>query len=84
MGRLDTGGADGDSHAEPRNRGEAHHSARLTIAAVWDIRSSVPHGASIKGLARQYGVAPKTVRDVVQGITWKWLYTAEINPYGER
>lgn len=67
----------------PRNRGEAHYCARLTVQAVWDIRSSVPHGASIKGLARHYGVAPKTIRDVVQGVTWKWLYTTDPDPETE-
>lgn len=66
-----------------RDRGEAHPMARLTVQAVWDIRSSVAYGASIKGLARRYGVAPKTIRDVVQGKTWKWLYEEDPDPETE-
>ncbi|HLI51009.1 MAG TPA: hypothetical protein VKU87_04385 [Thermomicrobiaceae bacterium] len=62
-----------------RATGEAHASARLTVQAVWDIRSSVPHGASIKGLARKYGVCPHSIRDVYQGKTWKWLYEDDPN-----
>lgn len=48
--------------------GEAHHNAKLTVAAVRDIRSSI---ASDKVLAARYGVTATNIHYVRLGATWR-------------
>lgn len=52
-------------------RGEAHYKAKLTEAAVRDIRA----GGRARDLARKYGVKPNTVRAVKSGRAWKHAQT---------
>lgn len=52
------------------NRGERYGLAKLTWAAVADIRARVAAGETQRALARQYGVHFSTVSMVVTGQTW--------------
>jgi hypothetical protein len=53
-------------------RGEAkRRTARLSDARVVLIRLAADAGASIASLARQHGVDRRTVRDVVDCVTWR-------------
>lgn len=54
-------------YAGPRPAREGHGSAKLTEAAVNDIRSSSSSGAQ---LARAYGVSESTISRVRAGTTW--------------
>lgn len=54
------------------NRGENQGVAKLTEAAVHDIRARM-HNTSQSELARCYGVSQTTVRRVITGETWGWL-----------
>jgi hypothetical protein len=55
-------------------RGERHHRAVLTRAAVRVIRRRAARGeAKVWALAQQFDVAGTTVRDVVARKTWAWL-----------
>jgi hypothetical protein len=59
--------------AKPRKgfaRGERAGSAKLTAAAVADIRRQAALGQTISSLAREYGVARSSVRNVVEARTW--------------
>ena len=62
-------GRDGSLHHRPR--GEAHPSAKLTEAAVREIRAGLAQGVSLAELGRRYGVRPKTIRGVRDGLTWR-------------
>lgn len=44
---------------------------RRTKAQADDIRIRVAAGEPKRALAREYGIAPKTIRDLMQGVTWK-------------
>lgn len=52
-------------------KGEAHHLAKLTDEAVRCARAYWKIGASIRGLARRYGVHSKTMRQALRGEKWK-------------
>jgi hypothetical protein len=56
---------------ERRPRGERNGKARLTTGLVIDIRIAHAAGQSVPDLARLHGVGHETVRDVVQGRTWR-------------
>ncbi len=56
-----------------RPRGESAEWAVLTASQVLEIREKVVTGASKASLAREYGVSPSTVRDVVSKKSWKHL-----------
>jgi len=51
-------------------RGTRVHCAKLNEGDVRSIRSST---ASISELARHHGVAPSTIRKVIQGVSWGWV-----------
>lgn len=52
-------------------RGENHPHAKLTEADVRAIRRAIDKGATRMGLARKYGVDPKTIRDAAEHTQWK-------------
>ena len=55
-------------------RGEQVSIAKLTAPAVRDIRAAhADGGVSIRALARQYGVRPKTLAQVIRRETWKHI-----------
>lgn len=67
---------DGNRRAWARNRkprviGEACGSAKLTAAAVREIVVACDAGERLADVAKRYGVARRTVFDVVAGRTWK-------------
>jgi hypothetical protein len=51
-------------------RGEERYSHRLTDAAVRTIRAQHAAGVTSKVLAQQFNVAPRTIRDVTNRLTW--------------
>lgn len=51
-------------------RGERQGSAKLTASGVRQIRSLRSKGATVMGLAREFGVTPPTIRAVLSGRTW--------------
>jgi hypothetical protein len=55
------------------NRGETNVHAKLTEAEVREIRRWRSGGTPTAVLADAYGVAQRTVRDIVNGTTWGWL-----------
>lgn len=63
------------NHGEDRDRdgskiqGEAHHMSRLTTKDVLDIRKRA--GERSPNVAKDYNVAPRTIRDIWNGLTWK-------------
>ncbi len=59
----------------PKSRlGEEHPDAKLSVAAVIDIRSASPKRGYVMRLARQYGVSHKVVNQVRSRKTWKGLH----------
>lgn len=65
--------ARGDNHGLRKNLhaasgGEEHYLAKLTVAAVLELRSSKE---SVASLARKFGVNPNTARLAKVGKTWK-------------
>lgn len=52
-------------------RGEDHVRAILTADAVRSIRSRRADGESVRLLSEEFGVSPRTVRSVVERITWR-------------
>lgn len=53
---------------QPRKQGERHHSAKLTVEAVQEIRRSNSSG---RDLAKRFGVSPATVTNVRKRNVWK-------------
>ena len=51
-------------------RGERHSNAKLTDDAVLQIRTRYPPGTSMAQLAREFGVTPQAVRNVLLGKSW--------------
>ncbi len=51
--------------------GDSHQNAKLTSAKVAEARRLFSEGAAIRALARQFGVAQRTMGYVVHGVTWK-------------
>ena len=54
-------------------RGETHGRAKLTEFQVLEIRERVKSGGSRRALAREYGVAQRTIQSIERGIIWKHL-----------
>jgi hypothetical protein len=52
------------------HRGEERPSHRLTDTAVRTIRAQHTAGVTSKVLAQQFNVAPRTIRDVTNRLTW--------------
>ena len=52
-------------------RGERVSTARLSEAAVVDIRAGWAAGISQSELARRYGVHHSSVQDIVRGLSWR-------------
>lgn len=50
--------------------GERNHNAKLTADEVRAIRELAPR-ASKQSLAEMYGISPITVRDIINGRTWR-------------
>lgn len=50
--------------------GENHHSAKLTIQAVREIKLALGRGEAKKRLADRYGVNPTTIRAISSGRAW--------------
>lgn len=53
------------------SHGECQHMAKLTAAAVVELRDARSAGATWQEIADQFGITPRTCRDVVRGRTWK-------------
>lgn len=53
--------------------GEASPMAKLTEEQVLEIRSRYARGWSRVALAAEYGVARKTIWEIVHNKTWAWL-----------
>lgn len=53
--------------------GEACPWAKLTVEQVLEIRGRYAAGWSRVALAAEYGVARKTIWEIVNGKTWAWL-----------
>lgn len=53
----------------PHLSGEQHPKAKLSWQQVHDIRSR--HAESKAALAREYGVAAETIRQIIAGEIWK-------------
>lgn len=53
------------------NRGERNARARLTEAAVHEIRAAHAGGESISALARQFNVARTAIQSIIWGRTWR-------------
>lgn len=55
-------------------KGEAHRNTMLSEGDVLRIRRLVAAGKAKKSeLAREYSVAPRTIRDIVNRVTWKHI-----------
>lgn len=54
-----------------RARGEEHSRSKLTWKAVAEIRDKSAKGQGPASLAQEYGVARRTIHDVVNGVSWK-------------
>lgn len=46
--------------------------AKLSRSRAEEIRTRVQAGESMRSIAREVGVDPKTIRLLVRGATWKW------------
>lgn len=58
------------TYPERRPRGEGAGQAKLTDAAVRQIRKRVAQGESYRALGREYGVAKGTIKSAAIGETW--------------
>jgi hypothetical protein len=61
------------SRETTKRHGDAHPDAKLTAEQVRHIRESIEQGRANANLAREYGVARETIRDIRFGKTWKQL-----------
>lgn len=57
----------------PRARGEKNGKAKLTVDAVLFIRRAHAEGTSLSELATEARVSIRTIEDVVNRSTWKWV-----------
>jgi hypothetical protein len=62
-----------------RPRGEANHAHKLTVQQVIRLRSAWSGGASKRHLAIEFGVSRPTVKEIVEGRTWR-----DVALHGER
>jgi hypothetical protein len=53
------------------NRGERQGRAKLTWPAVAEIRARVAAGEPKMHLAREFGVSPRNIRNIIAGDTWR-------------
>lgn len=61
-----------DAMRKGRNaRGVTHGRSKLTPEIVTEARLLHSYGASIRGLARRFMVAKKTMTDAINGTHWK-------------
>ncbi len=58
------------THPEARTRGERHPCAKLTADIVRDCRRRSRAGETASSLAREFGIAPRSMIDVIKGKTW--------------
>lgn len=57
--------------------GEKHGKSKLTARQVREIkRRYIPYAVGMKALAKEYGVAASTIRDIVYGTTWRHIPSA--------
>ena len=71
-GRAATGTRNGRyTHPERTCRGERKPSRKLTWAQVVDIRSRHEQDESLASLARAFGVAESTIRNIVHFLKWR-------------
>lgn len=54
-------------------RGEGHGESKLTERQVLDIRARVANGEHHNALAKEYGLAPRTVGEIIQRKWWKHI-----------
>lgn len=57
-------------HVREHHVGEQHPNAKLTDDEVRDIREQLSRGVRQADLARRYGVASCTIKDISKGRTW--------------
>ena len=62
-----------DHSAENVKRGQDHYMAKLTETDVLDMRWLRSLGVAVADLADSYGVAKRTARDAIRGITWRHI-----------
>lgn len=67
---------DRDRHGKTA-RGTANGRSKLTPDQVSEIKAQLAVGATNKGLARLYGVAPSTIKQIRRGETWTSVPTAK-------
>lgn len=51
--------------------GKRNHNSRLAFEQVQVIRDRHTDGATVRGLAREYGVSQKTIQNVVRGLVYR-------------
>lgn len=61
----------------PRNTGSGHHKAKFTDEQIQLIRARYDAGEHYKALAKEYGVAPSTIRFI--GVRQSWKHVPERN-----
>ena len=55
-------------------RGERNPNAKLTDENVKEIKRRINEGErDYRGLAEEFGVAPRTIRKIKNGHAWAWL-----------
>ena len=64
----------------PVKYGEDQPAAKLTDDVVLECRRRHAAGASMRGLAREFGVAAKTMRLAVKGLAWRHLQALPAPP----
>ena len=79
----------GDAHwsrQQPERvlRGEAVTGAKLTEAAVQEIKCAVARGESASSLAARFRVASRTIRDIKNGLTWRHVAPPTVVPGTDR
>lgn len=74
-GRYITGDKNGMvKHPELVTKGDKHHNAKFTDSQIIDIRKIYAEGkTSHKKLGKIYSVSANTIKDIVNGKTWKHL-----------
>lgn len=55
----------------PARRGERSSAAKLTAAQVNEIRSSYELKQTVSSLSRRFGVSRRTIKFILDGVTWK-------------
>lgn len=71
-GTVRTGDRNGThTHPERVTRGESRPAAKLTAAAVREIRAAAGHGELRSAIAARHGVSTRTIRGVVRRDSWR-------------